>query len=434
MLSFARIPIALFVLALSVSACEEAANDARRELPGAVQKIYQAGVPHTDRTGQLRFSYAKDASFFPIVLYHSLTGNHKEHRYSFKTAADAGFNTIHPWEGQRLDAVIGDARAHGLQVIFHYPNDTEIQKYAEDPNILAWYLDEEPTGLFPKEAIYGKLAAYNKRVSEIRALDRSTPIFPLDRPILKGREEDWKVWASIGDVSSHFYYPISGEHTASLATPADMPGSVRHAAHLNAYKRPVWMVIQAFTKPSERWTMPTPAQLRAMTYTALVHGATGIMFFAYDSFVTRDGLVIAMAPDPVERHQPLTKRTPIDADEAQLQQSRALWSETKKLTRELATLTPAILSPTSRRDLQVFVTGKSVSETPIRVLAKEQAGALIVIAVNLDETPLDAEFRLSARPKTVTHLFGDHKPPQSIPKGWRERMEGFATRVYRVAP
>ncbi|MBL24316.1 MAG: hypothetical protein CMM48_10520 [Rhodospirillaceae bacterium] len=424
----------LVLLAFTILPAEVVSNEARRELHGAVQTIYQEGVPHTDRMGRLMFRYQNGKSFFPIALYHSLTGRHKGHDYSFQQIASAGFNTIHPWEGQRLEAIIADARANRLQVIFHHPTNSEVKRFANDPNILAWYLEEEPTGLFPKEAIYDKLAAFNKRVAEIRSVDRIHPIFPLDRPILKGREADWKVWASIGDVSSHFHYPITGKKTASLATPKDFPASISRAVELNAQKRPLWMVLQAFTKPTERWTMPSPAQLRAMTYASLIHGATGIIFFAFDSFVTRDGAVVGMAPNPINRHRALTKRPPLEATNAQLTKSRALWSETKKINGEMKKLTPLILLPTSKRKLRVFISGKSVSEVPVRVIIKESENQIYVIAANLDETALEAEFQLAKSPKSVSVEFTYSAKPKTTAKGWSEKLEGFATRVYRVTP
>ena len=38
-------------------------------LPSAVQKIYTAGVPHTDRNGRPRMAFDKDKSFLPLILY-----------------------------------------------------------------------------------------------------------------------------------------------------------------------------------------------------------------------------------------------------------------------------------------------------------------------------------------------------------------------------
>ncbi|HAA92462.1 MAG TPA: hypothetical protein DCE33_08450 [Rhodospirillaceae bacterium] len=180
--------------------------------------------------------------------------------------------------------------------------------------------------------------------------------------------------------------------------------------------------------------MPSPAQLRAMTYASLIHGATGIIFFAFDSFVTRDGAVVGMAPNPINRHRALTKRPPLEATNAQLTKSRALWSETKKINGEMKKLTPLILLPTSKRKLRVFISGKSVSEVPVRVIIKESENQIYVIAANLDETALEAEFQLAKSPKSVSVEFTYSAKPKTTAKGWSEKLEGFATRVYRVTP
>ena len=39
-------------------------------------------------------------------------------------------------------------------------------------------------------------------------------------------------------------------------------------------------------------------QLRAQVYAGLIHGATGIIYFCWDTYVCRDGHVIGMSPDP----------------------------------------------------------------------------------------------------------------------------------------
>ena len=35
-----------------------------------------------------------------------------------------------------------------------------------------------------------------------------------------------------------------------------------------------------------------------MSYAAMVRGATGLIWFSYDSFVTRNGKVIGISPNP----------------------------------------------------------------------------------------------------------------------------------------
>ena len=69
---------------------------------------------------------------------------------------------------------------------------------------------------------------------------------------------------------------------AGDAAPEDdgpKPPSARDFSDLalveNHESKPIWVCLQAFESGS--WLMPTRRQLRAEAYTALIHGATGIM-------------------------------------------------------------------------------------------------------------------------------------------------------------
>src|SRR5918994_2154818 len=57
---------------------------------GAMQTVYRAGVPHTDRHGNIRDRYGAD-SFLPRCLYHAIEG-------SLRVIKDAGFNCVHTYE------------------------------------------------------------------------------------------------------------------------------------------------------------------------------------------------------------------------------------------------------------------------------------------------------------------------------------------------
>ncbi len=47
------------------------------------------------------------------------------------------------------------------------------------------------------------------------------------------------------------------------------------------YKKPAWMVLQAYQWHEEGGRFPTQRELRFMTYDAIIHGATGIIYFNY---------------------------------------------------------------------------------------------------------------------------------------------------------
>ena len=86
-------------------------------MPGAPQAVYTTGVPHTDRVGQRRFSYSAEESFFPLILYHSVLTGEAGVNFSAGQYVDAGFNTLHYWEGYQLADALSLARQHRLHLI-----------------------------------------------------------------------------------------------------------------------------------------------------------------------------------------------------------------------------------------------------------------------------------------------------------------------------
>ncbi len=408
--------------------------------PGvAVQKIYRSGAPHTDARGTTRFSYDTQLSFFPIGLYHALNGTHFGRSYDFSLLKDARFNLIHYWEGQKLAEVIGPARAAGLQLMVPEPTLAEVRQFHNDPAIWGWYLDEEPSGRYAPDTHSAKLANFAQRRNAIHQLDPRRPVFSLDKPAMDdGRRVNWLRWIGASDIVAYFNYPVlTAEPFRTLDTVRGIPRSLSLAVKASAERKPVLLVVQNFTS-TVGWGWPSPRDLRAMTYAALVHGATGIMYFAYDSFVTRDGEVIGMAPDPVADYGPTpdfdnSGKPPLLATEQDLAASRSLWHATLALNAELHALASAILSPTAATDYEVAVTGKAVSPAPIRTLLKEHNGRWTLIAVNLDDAALRARITFPVPLQRVDRLFDKHAPPTVSGGSIEDDFGPFAVRVYAIA-
>lgn len=426
----------LLVLLSACSARFDIYDDPAQPPRSAVQTIYQNGVPHTDGGGNLRFRYDAAKSFLPIGVYHALHGRHFGRDYSLGDIAKAGFNMVHFWEGQRVGAVIDAARRHGLKLIPHYPTDDEIRRLANDPTILGWYLDEEPTQFFPSEEQPKVLAAFELRYRQIRHLGARQPIFVVDRRPMSGRMAEWDTWATIGDVSSHFTYPFVDDVIHTLDRRLSISAGLTRAVSLNTEKKPVWFVAQAFSG-LKGWHMPSPRLLRAMTYTALIHGATGIIYFGLDSFVMRHGDVVGMAPSPLADYGETegfgrSGVSALKANAADLEGSRILWGSMPRLIRELKILKPDVLSPTSRRAYFVNVEGEPLSQVPVRTILKRAANGHVLIAVNLDDVPLTVTISFGVRPSAVMPMFAPPSTPQIIARGLRLKLEGFGVRVLRI--
>lgn len=433
-----RSAVLLGVLALSLSilaGAAPAAGSLRRGLEpealsdSAVQTVYRAGVPHTDSRGNIRTGY-DSASFFPRCIYHAVAG-------SFRLIEEAGFNCVHTWEGYGVRDVIGDLRATGLQLIRHWPTDAEVAGFAEDPNILAWYLDEEPTAQTYVDMQRGgnadlmaeRFEAFVSRKAAIKAIDPRHPVFPLDAGwVPPGLEQWWERWNTSGDITVLDDYPL----LAGAADITTLPHSILRAVRLNGERKPLWLTLQAFggtagKEPPMR--LPSAAELRGMVFTAIIHGATGVTLFAYDSEVTREGLVIGIAPETPERYGSHAAATPAEAD-----RSRALWKGAAELNAELERLTPRLLSPTAGLHYAVYYSGESRTRSPIRTLLKDGDGRYTLLAANLDGTSHGVRFQFTSDIASVTRLDGQGSESALPASGstFRDVLDPLAAAVYEV--
>jgi hypothetical protein len=397
--------------------------------PNAVQRTYLRGVPQTDRQGSLRATY-DSGSFFPRCIYHAVAG-------SFQTVAAAGFNCAHVWEGHGVGDVIEEARTAHLQLIRHWPTDEEVRRFGTDPNILGWYLDEEPVAQTYLEMertgnrrlMEERYHAFLARKSAIKSMDSRHPVFTLGTAwVPPGLDDWWARWESSGDVAAHDNYAL----TTSATDFADLGGSVTRAVRLNHERKPVWVALQAFTGTADRASslrMPTPAELRGMAFTAVVHGATGLIFFAYDSWVTRDGLVIGVGPSTPERYGARSPATP-----QEVTQSRALWAGLRDLNEELERLTPWLLSPTARVSYTVQFSGECRTPDPIRAVLKERDGEFALLVANIERGSMVAGFRFGRSLASVMRQEADGRQTPIPTEGstFQDGLGAFGAATYLI--
>ncbi len=398
--------------------------------PAAVQSIYLAGVPHTDAQGTTRFRY-NAASFFPRCIYHAVPG-------SFTVIKAAGFNCVHTWEGVGVAEVIDELRSAGLQLIRHSPTDDEVVRFAPDPRILGWYLDEEPTGhgyldlerTGNLDLMPARYEAFVSRRAAIKALDPRHPVFTLDAGFIPpGLSAWWDRWNSSGDVTAHDLYPLQ-PGTPDIEA---LARSVLRAVRLNGERKPVWIALQAFgglPGLEAPMRMPTSEELRGMAFTAIIHGATGIILFAYDSRATRQGHVLGISPHTRESYDSYAVATASQAAE-----SGALWAGAAALNAELERLTPRLLSPTAPLGYDVYFSGESGTSSPIRTMLKEADGVYTLLAANVEGRPMAVRYRFPGDIASVRRLNADGSVAVLKAHGatFRDALGSFGAAVYEIA-
>jgi hypothetical protein len=219
--------------------------------------------------------------FFPVGMY----------------GGDAAFSSregIQALISWGIDTIVADpklcdeALSKGFKVIATGPvrNEKEkysidiekIERYKDHPSLLAWYVVDEPdiwelSGNIPK-------GATQEWTDGIRKIDGRNPTY-----VVLCRPPIFEMFSGIPDILAVDPYPVTH---LPLDYVSYMTNRIREASK----PKPIWVIPQAFrfARPTSegRWPWPrypTPEEERLMTYMALAHGAKGIVYFVYNSWV-----------------------------------------------------------------------------------------------------------------------------------------------------
>ena len=133
----------------------------------------------------------------------------------------------------------------------------------------------------------------------------------------------------------------------------------------------------------------TPAEQEFSTYTSIIHGMSGVFWFASHP------------------------------------KSPSAWKKIKQLMAELKELTPVLAAPTAEQGVTCPAPG-------IQTLVKEYDGALYIIAVNESTAPVQATFAVTGKiKKSGKVLFEDRKV--RVKDGvFKDHFDGYQRHVYQL--
>ena len=350
------------------------------------------------------FLIVNNRPYFPVGIY-TLQSKSGDHDAVLAEARQAGFNTTVYYASNLPDVIplLDAAHRNGIKA-FVYPTKPftyrtgketvaeivkDIEARKDHPALLGWYLVDEPEGI-------GK-AGFDM----VRELYQTVKQVDTDHPcsLVIMSPKAAADYSGCTDVMWIDPYPVPGRPVTYVS---DCTAGAVAAVETN---KAVWVIPQAFdwavwhAGKVENVHRPTPEEERCMTYLALVHGAKGIIYWAH----TASRYYIRDYPEH--------------------------WAAVKKIAGELRDLSPALLTPDSKRELSVAPEGATVD-----TMVKELDGRVYVFAVNREPEPCSASFRLPGiSPAVRVEVLFENRAFQAAGGSWKDDFKPLDVHVYRVS-
>lgn len=229
-----------------------------------------------------------------------------------------------------------------LNLVHLKPDDyqTRVPELSASPSTLAWYIWDEPDLSTPGT---DRMAEW---YDELRALDPEHPVL-----LCSGGQ----AYAPYCDVYMTSGYPC-GKHPLDLV--ADMADLARSLVH---DQKPAWLALWAYGGYEGGPPLPTPAELRCITWLALAHGHRGVWYYAYYT-----GAV---------------------GGEKTLEDYPEVWASFEPLLTDLRKVEGFLLAPDGPPSLSVTATDPA-QNSMLHALERQVEGRPTLLLVNDQEDPL----------------------------------------------
>lgn len=327
--------------------------------------------------------------FFPIGMYAVWKREHNQNDFErcFAELAAAGFNTVHTYNAARnveLEEFYRVAHRYKIKVFLaartgannQSPSAAIRDAAAEcrQPALLAWYLaDDTASHISP-----ARLRLVHDAVKGIDPFHLTVQADGVGAP-------DHSRYATYVDSTDAFLpelYPIRSAEKGEVAEIIRDMKTIAADLKRAGRRAPVWAIIQAF----EGWgwqRYPTEAELRAMTYLAIIHGATGMTYYTYGGHGANHGAT----------HDP------------------RIWAATKQIAKELTTLHDALVERETPQTQEVqLISGPdkdALGYPAVSTRLLVHAGKHYLLAANSARAAVGVKIVLRDAPGVTRVLFED---------------------------
>ena len=306
--------------------------------------------------------------FYPIGVYgikpHAFNGNSLD--TAIKDLCAAGLNMGHSYRHRWEEEFLTAAARHGMKLwtdgkgaLSGAKDEWFLTRGRADPATIAWYIGDDTS-------MYMTPGELHDRDEACRMLDGTRLTCHADGVAATRVRDNFQDYVKYADVFMPEIYPIDG--TRDEACVAEVCRDMaRCRADIARYGEPnhpygLWAILQCFDGKSWR-RYPTADEMYAMSFAAVVHGATGMTWFHYAGEIM---------PDKT-RYSGMF-RTPAD------------WACMTNITHRVQELAPILVTRTPSQPCAPKVLAgpatDPLGQPSVTMLVKRAEGAVYVIAVN----------------------------------------------------
>jgi hypothetical protein len=354
----------------------------------------------------------QDPGFFPIAVWLQNPNNAER----FKAA---GINLyVGLWNGPTSNQLASLSRA-GMRVICH--QNAFALTETNHPTIIGWMHDDEPDNAqsLGEGRGYGPPVEPARVVSDyhkLRAADPTRPVLLnlgqgvawdnyIGRGVRRNHPEDYPEYVQGADIVSFDIYPAVHTHP-------EVAGKLELVAHgverLLNWSKPdqlVWNCIEC-TRISNTEVKPTPAQVRAEVWMALIHGSRGLIYF-------------------VHQFEPTFREAALFDDPEMLEAVTGI-------NRQILALAPVLNSPTVTDAVQLDIVP---DDARVATMVKRQGDVTWLFAVSLQPRPATVTFRFQTPvDATRAEVMEEARSIRIQDNQFADPFEPYAVHLYRLPP
>ena len=398
--------VTLSVVAAVVAVAGAMAYGVAVEEPAA-KEVPVRDTGHKSVHAQWTNGPSSDPSFFPIGVWAQAPS--RAARYK-----EIGVNLFLSLHGGPTEKQLADLKKAGMKTICAQ-NDFAL-KHLDDPTIIGWMHGDEPDN-FTKNA-EGKWVPKHKPdviIADYERIRKNDPTRPVLLNLGQGVANDgWKGgWAKAPDyqelvkgcdIVSYDIYP-------ACSTRPEVAGKLELCAkgvdRLRTWsddRKIVWFITEAahIQNPNR---MATPDEMRFEVWSALVHGARGIVYFCHQWKPKRDFAF------PI--NDPTVK------------------AAVTGINKQIAELAPVLNSPTDSRN-GASVTSSN-SDVPVDVITKRHGEAVYVFAVAMRRSATKAAFGVPGLPgQAVAEVLGEDRTIKVSGGRFADGFKPYGVHLYKI--